>query len=47
MEIILTIGSDKATVNGVQKALDCPAEIVSARTFVPLRFVGEMLGARR
>ena len=45
-EIVLAIGSDKVMVNGVEKALDCPAEIVGSRTFVPLRFVSETLGAK-
>ncbi|MTI83641.1 MAG: hypothetical protein FH756_06995 [Firmicutes bacterium] len=44
-EIILTTGSDKVMVNGVQETLDAPAEIVENRTFVPLRFVSENLGA--
>ncbi|MEW5920985.1 MAG: stalk domain-containing protein [Bacillota bacterium] len=46
-EIVLTIGSDRVLVNGVEKTLDCPAEILPpGRTFVPLRFVTENLGAR-
>ena len=46
--IVLTIGVNEVTVNGTPTALDCPAEIVmpSGRTFIPLRFVSETLGAR-
>ncbi len=43
-KLVLTIGSDLAQVNGAEKTLDCPAEIVQGRTFVPLRFIGESLG---
>jgi len=46
-EIVLTIGSREALVNGRPVTLDCPAELVPpGRTFVPLRFVGETLGAK-
>jgi hypothetical protein len=46
-EIVLTIGSKEALVNGEIKTLDCPPEVVPpGRTFVPLRFVIEALGAR-
>ncbi|MFZ5897943.1 MAG: GLUG motif-containing protein [Bacillota bacterium] len=45
-EIVLMIGSDVARVNGEPVALDCPAELVPpGRTFIPLRFVSEILGA--
>ncbi|SET82179.1 Cadherin-like beta sandwich domain-containing protein, partial [Natronincola peptidivorans] len=45
-EIILTIGSHTAVVNNNIIALDCPAEILPpGRTFVPLRFVSQALGA--
>jgi hypothetical protein len=45
--IILTIDSDKALVNNSEKVLDCPAEVLPpGRTFVPLRFVSENLGAK-
>ena len=46
IEIVLTIGSAKAYVNGVLQTLDCPAEITGNTTFVPLRFVSETLGAK-
>ncbi|AOT69784.1 stalk domain-containing protein [Geosporobacter ferrireducens] len=45
-EIILTIGSNYATVNGKQKLLDVPGTIINNRTLVPLRFIGESLGAK-
>lgn len=45
-EIVLTAGSTCALVNGRATALDCaPVVLPPCRTFVPLRFVGETLGA--
>ena len=41
--VILTLGSDQTLVNGEVRLLDVPATSVSGRTFVPLRFVSEML----
>lgn len=41
----LQIGSRVARVNGAQITLDVPAQIVSGRTLVPLRFISESLGA--
>jgi len=41
----LPVDSTAAFVNGSQKALDVPAQIQDGRTLVPLRFVGESLGA--
>lgn len=41
----LTIGSAEGLVNGAVVMMDVPAEIVGGRTFVPLRFAGENLGA--
>ncbi len=43
--IILHLFSQKATVNGKTVWLDVPAQVVRGRTLVPLRFVGESLGA--
>lgn len=43
--VILTIGSNKARVNGQVVILDVAAKIVNSRTLVPLRFVGESLDA--
>lgn len=44
-EIRLVIGRSEALVNGKAQKLDAPAVIISNRTFVPLRFIGEALGA--
>ncbi len=44
--IKLTIGSNKAIVNGVEKELDAPAQLKNDRTMVPLRFVSESLGLK-
>lgn len=44
-KIELTIGSKTARVNGVQKKLDVAPVIISNRTFLPFRAVGELLGA--
>ncbi|MCI3922731.1 copper amine oxidase N-terminal domain-containing protein [Paenibacillus sp. TRM 82003] len=42
----LTLGSDTAYVNDVAVKLDVAAEAVEGRTVVPLRFLGEALGAK-
>ena len=42
--IKLTINSKTALVDGTQKTLDVPAQIVNNRTLIPLRFVSENLG---
>ena len=44
-EIILTIGNNTAVVNNADVLLSRSAEIRNGRTFVPLRFVAESLGA--
>lgn len=44
VEILLTIDSDKAIVNGAEKVLDSAAAIKNSRTMVPLRFISEELG---
>lgn len=44
--IELTIGNATCLVNGKQVKLDVPAKIIAGRTLVPLRFVGETLGAK-
>ena len=44
--ILLTIGSDKATVNGKEVSLDSPAFIENSRTYTPVRFIAEALGAK-
>ncbi|MCK5847911.1 MAG: copper amine oxidase N-terminal domain-containing protein [Caldisericia bacterium] len=43
--ISMQIGSNRAIVNNKIVTLDAPPEIKSGRTFVPIRFVVEMLGA--
>lgn len=44
-KIKLAIGSQNAVVNGNFKLLDTEAQIINGRTMVPLRFVGEAMGA--
>lgn len=44
--IIITIGSDYASVNGEKIKLDCPAFIENERTYTPIRFISERLGAK-
>lgn len=41
--IEITIGENKAVVNGEEKTLDTPAVIAGGRTMVPLRFISEEL----
>lgn len=43
--INLPIGSKAPTVNNVIVPLDVPATIIDGRTFVPVRFISESLGA--
>lgn len=38
-EIVLTLGSSIIYVNGEEYEIDAPAELISNRTFVPLRFL--------
>jgi hypothetical protein len=45
IEVKLIIGVTEAYVNGEKVSLDVPAEIVNARTVVPLRFISEAFGA--
>lgn len=45
LEIKLTIGLNKALVNGTVYELDSPVFIENDRTYTPLRFIAEMLGA--
>ncbi|NPV89205.1 MAG: hypothetical protein HPY50_00320 [Firmicutes bacterium] len=46
IEIVLTIDSTLVRVNGTEQGMDCaPAILPPGRTFVPLRFVSEVLGA--
>ena len=46
IEIIIAIDSDKAIVNGETVTLDSPAFIENERTYLPLRFISENLGAK-
>ncbi|MCX7745558.1 MAG: copper amine oxidase N-terminal domain-containing protein [Clostridia bacterium] len=43
--IVMKIGEKKALKNNVQKVFDTKAVLSGGRTFVPLRFVSETLGA--
>jgi hypothetical protein len=45
IKVEITIGSVIATVNGKEIKLDVAPKITSGRTFVPIRFVSEALGA--
>ncbi len=42
----LTIGSEIATINGVEKTLDAVPQLRNDRTMIPLRFVAEALGCK-
>ena len=44
-EIFLTIDSTRVTIGSTVYTMDVPPQIVNGRTFVPLRFVSENLGA--
>lgn len=44
-KITLKIGEQSGFVGSKKLSLDVPAKVVNGRTFVPLRFVGESLGA--
>ena len=44
--ILLTIGEETATVNGKKVKLDSPAFIENDRTYTPIRFIAEELGAK-
>lgn len=45
IDISLVIGENTASVNGEQKELDSPSFIENNRTYLPVRFVAESLGA--
>ena len=45
IDIKIPVGAKKATVNGKSKELDAPAYVENGRTFTPLRFISEALGA--
>lgn len=44
--IILNLETGEATVNGESITLDVPAQVLSNRTFVPLRFIAQTLGEK-
>lgn len=44
--ILITIGEETALVNGKEVKLDSPAFIENGRTYTPLRFIAEELGAK-
>ncbi len=44
--IVFTIGSASASVDGITKQLDAPASIINDRTMIPVRFLAEELGYR-
>lgn len=46
INVEMTLNSATAMVNGRSVTLDVPPTIVSRRTLVPLRFIGEALGAQ-
>ena len=43
--ILITIGSEKAVINGKEVQLDSPAFVENNRTYTPIRFISESLGA--
>jgi hypothetical protein len=43
--IVLTIGTDIVTVDGKATSVDAAPELVSSRTFVPIRFIAETFGS--
>lgn len=43
--IVITIGSDTAYINEMPYTLDSPAFVENDRTYTPLRFISEQLGA--
>lgn len=45
VEIVISIDSSQAMVNGKAVALDSPAFIENSRTYLPVRFISETLGA--
>lgn len=45
-EILLSINSSTAYVNGKAVKLDIPAKIKNNRTYIPVRFVSENMGAK-
>ena len=46
VEILITIGAENAVVNGKEVELDSPAFVENDRTYTPIRFISEELGAK-
>ncbi|MFZ5968117.1 MAG: copper amine oxidase N-terminal domain-containing protein [Bacillota bacterium] len=46
IEIVFLLEEGKVLVNGEEKTIDVPAQIMSSRTIVPLRFIAETLGLK-
>lgn len=46
LEVILQIGIESARVNGAEVTVNPPPQLIGSRTYVPLRFVSESLGAQ-
>lgn len=44
--VTVQIGNTTAYINGEEKTLDVPAQIINNRTMVPARFVSEALGCK-
>lgn len=44
-DVVLQVGNKNATINGQPVSMDVPAVIYAGTTMVPLRFLGEALGA--
>ncbi|KUK11533.1 MAG: Copper amine oxidase-like domain-containing protein [Clostridia bacterium 41_269] len=44
--ILLSLGKQKATVNGKEVNISVPAQAVNGRTMIPLRFVSEQIGLK-
>ncbi|MFZ5649969.1 MAG: copper amine oxidase N-terminal domain-containing protein [Bacillota bacterium] len=44
--IVFVLDSRTVTVNGAEQQIDYPAQLISSRTFVPIRFIAETFGAK-
>jgi hypothetical protein len=43
--VLMWVGRQTLTANGVSKQIDVPPTIINGRTMVPIRFASENLGA--
>lgn len=41
--VVIALGSNIITINGVEQTMDVPAQLISNRTFVPIRFIAQAL----